>query len=542
MSRAIALDQGRTAFAEHRWGDAVASMAEVENELPAEDFERLSTAAFLTGNEGLGVDAGQKAHHAFLADGNTVGAVRSAAWLGVTLMSMGDFSARSSGWLARAGRLLQESGESSPVEGLLLIPAGLGALYGGDLKGAAAAFDGALAIGQKFGDADLMALARLGQGQAKISRGDSADGLSLLDEAMIAVTVGEVAPIPSGIIYCAVIGSCHLAFDLRRAREWTIALDEWCRARSDLVLFSGQCQTHRAQLYFLHGAWTDALEAARSAQEKARRGDPNALFGAWRQEGDIQRLRGAFTTAEECYHRAAESGFDPEPGLALLRLAQGRVGAAQSLITGAVDGSDPANRRQLLPGLVDIQLAAGDVAAARRAADELLAASITVDMPVLHAMANQCHGAVLLAEGDALGALHAARRAWTHWQELDAPYEAARCRFLAARAHRELGDEDSVLMEAETARTVFAQLAARPALMELDGWSPGTSGRTAGPLTARELDVLRLVAKGQSNRVIAAQLFLSEKTVANHLSNIFTKLGLSSRSAATAYAFEHGFA
>ncbi|MEX1078345.1 MAG: response regulator transcription factor [Homoserinimonas sp.] len=542
MTMAIAVERGRVAFAEHRWDDAFKDLADADAErtLLAEDLERFSTVAFLLGRDGIAIETGQRAHQQFLATGDVAGAARCAAWLGVSLLSMGDFTARSSGWLARAHRLVQETDEATSVSGLLLIPTGLGALLGGDPEGAARAFDEAFSIGYRFRDADLMALAQLGQGQAKIMFGELGEGLALFDEAMIAVTAGEIAPIPSGIIYCAVIGNCHRAFDLRRAHEWTIALDQWCGDRPDMVLFSGQCQMHRAQLYFLHGAWTDALRAARAAQDKARRGDREALYGGWYQQGEIQRLCGELDEAEDAFGRAAQSGYDPEPGLALLRLAQGKPQLAQSLIERAVEGSDPGGRRLLLPGLVEIELAVGDVAAARRGADELHAMSGAIAMPLVQAHAHQAEGAVLLAEGEAGDALNTLRRAWAHWQELDAPYETARCRVLVARAYRALGDEDSVSIELEPARAIFAELGARPALAETDAWSRGKSEGTAGLLTAREVEVLRLVSEGKTNRVIAGELYLSEKTVAHHLSNMFTKLGLSSRAAATAYAYEHG--
>lgn len=316
-----------------------------------------------------------------------------------------------------------------------------------------------------------------------------------------------------------------------------MALDHWCKARPDMVMFSGQCQAHRAELYLLHGAWTDALEAAKAAQERYRRGDRNAVYGAWYQQAEIQRLRGELDAAEDSYRRAGQGGFEPQPGLALLRLAQGRTQLAQTIIRRADGLADPATRRLLLPGVVEIELAAGDVTAARHAADQLAELAATAAMPMMQAIADQADSAVLLKEGDAGGALGKARRAWRVWRELDAPYEAARCRVLAALACRALGDEDSALMELAAARDVFAELGAAPALAETNVLS---RTEVDGPLTPRELEVLRLVAAGKTNRVVAAELYISEKTVARHISNIFTKLGLSSRAAATAYAYEHG--
>lgn len=542
MVKTAVLDRGRTAFAEHRWSDALEAMtdADVASGLTAEDLERLSTAAFLIGQEDVGIDAATRAHQKFLAAGDVDGAARSAAWLGISLISMGDLSARSAGWLARAGRVIEANDESSAVGGLLLIPNGLGALHGGNAEDAERAFEEAWSIGSRFGDVDVMSLALLGQGQAKIMLGQLQDGLALLDEAMIAVTAGEVASIPSGIIYCSVIGTCHLAHDLRRAQEWTAALDRWCDDRPDLVLFSGQCQMHRSQLLFLRGAWTEALGEARTALDFARRGDRNAIYGAWYQQAEIQRLRGELDAAEASYLEAARTGYEPQPGLSLLRLAQGRTQVAQTLIRRAVDDADSSTRRRLLPGQVEIELAAGDSAAARRAADELATVGTAEAMPMMQAVADHCGGAVLLEEGDAGGALNMLRRALTLWQDLELPFEAARCRVLMAQACDDLGDAELASMERETARTVFAELAATPSLGQVD--SPSTAGLAdaAGPLTPRETEILRVVATGTTNRAVASELHLSEKTVARHLSNIYAKLGLSSRSAATAYAYEHG--
>jgi DNA-binding CsgD family transcriptional regulator len=532
------LEDGRSAFAEHRWGDAFRALtdADAERPLAAADLEQLATAALLLGQDVAGIDLGTRAHEAFLGV-DAVGAARCATWIGLYLEGQGD-DARANGWLARARRIVSEDPSAEAAGALLLIPAALGHLYSGQPELAARTFEQALVIGRRFHDRDAVTLAQLGHGQAKIMLGDAAGGLALLDEAMVAVTAGEVSPVASGIVYCSVIGSCHLAFDVRRAQQWTIALDHWCGERPDMVLFSGQCQAHRAELYRLHGAWTDAMAAARVAQDRARAGDWAGVFGAWYQEAEVHRLRGETEAAETAYHRAGEAGYPPEPGLALLRLAQGNVRIARSLIREAVEQADPATRRGLLAALVEVELAAGDVAAARTATDELAAATPDDAMPLMRAIAARCEASVRLEEGDARGALGALRTAWASWQEVDAPYEAARCRVLSARAWRMLGDETAASMDAEAARAVFSELGALPDLLAVDALPHGGAGSTA-PLTAREVEVVCLVAEGKTNRAIAGELYLSEKTVDRHLSNVFAKLGVSSRAAATAYAYEH---
>ena len=543
MTTPTALDRGRIAYLEHRFADAVAALDEADRELAASaaDLEHLGIAAVLIGRFDEGIDALTRAHEAFLAEGDLDAATRCAAWLGMQLMDLGD-RARAGGWFARAQRLVEQDLDGRPDHGFLFIPEGLAAFYAGDGERAAAAFEHVARFAREFDDADLRALGGLGLGRAKIMLGEPDAGLVILDEAMVSVTAGEVSPIPSGIVYCGMLQSCRLAFDVRRAREWTRALDHWCRARPDMVAFSGQCHAHRAALFLLHGAWDDALAAAEEAQERSEHGDRDGLFGAWYQHGEVLRLRGDFAAAQSSYDRAGRTGFEPQPGLALLRLAEGKAALARSLILSAVERFDPAERRGLLAPLVEIELGVGDVPAARAAADELAALSRASAMPMLQAIAEQADASVLLAEGDARAALTTSRRAWAGWRDLDVPYEAARCRVIAARACRALGDETSAAMELDAARTTFVELGARHALAAVDDESSATRREPVGGLSAREVEVLRLVAAGGTNRQIAGELYLSEKTVERHLSNIFGKLGLSSRAAATAYAFRHGLA
>ncbi|MFJ5698944.1 LuxR C-terminal-related transcriptional regulator [Arthrobacter sp. NPDC093139] len=566
------LADGREAYAERRWPDAVGqyTAAEQDAELPAGDLERLSTSVILTGRGSEGVDILARAHLKYLADGDYAAAVRCAVWTGINLILLGE-PARSAGWLARAHRIVEDLSEPCRFEGMLFLPAGLGALYQGEGAAAAEAFTRAADLGRERGDADTAALGMLGLGQAKIMLGQLDDGRALLDEAMVAVTVGEVSPVPAGIIYCAVVETCHLAFDLHRAHEWTRALDRWCDAQQNLVAFSGQCQKHRAELYRLHGAWTEAIDAAKMAQDLAFRGDRMATYGGFYEQGEIHRLRGDFDAAEAAYLHAQETGFPPQPGLALLRLAQGRPDQAQSMVRLTMDGAAPDYRRRMLAARVEIELAAGDAPAARAAMEELASLCASFDMPMLHALAEQSEAAVLFHEGDPKAALVPLRRAWSRWLGLDAPFEAACCRALLASLCAALGDEESARLEREAARAVFSELGAVPALSELERSALESSAvessapeqlapaapdaRTAllptsendvghaagtGSLTARETEVVRLVSAGLSNRDIATELFISEKTVARHVSNIFTKLGLTSRAAATAYAYRHG--
>jgi DNA-binding CsgD family transcriptional regulator len=537
------LDRGRAAFARSAWSEAYArlSAAQRASELSAEDLERLATSAYLIGLVEEHVEIGARAQHGFLAAGDVARAARTAFWLGFGLLGRGEH-ARGSGWIARAQRLLEDAPDDCAEHGYLLLPAALRQLAEGNAAGAHEAFGQAAEIGHRSSDANLIALGRLGCGQALIRLGEVEAGVSGLDEAMASVEAGDLSPLAVGTVYCAVIEACQEIFDLRRAQEWTAMLSRWCEAQPDLVPFRGQCLVRRSEVMQLRGAWPEAAHEAESACELLARppGQP-AAGAALYQRGELHRLRGEFAEAELSYRQASRWGRRPQPGLALLRLAQGQADAAAALIRGALEEArDPLARSRVLPAQVEIALAVGDVAAAGVAADELAHMAARLPAPLLQALADTARGAVRLAEGDATAALDALRRACATWQALEAPYDAARTRVLLALACRRLGDPETAGFELDAARWAFEQLGALPDAVRVDALSAERQARSDHGLTPRELEVLRLVAAGQTNKAIAAQLFISERTVERHVSNIFLKLGVSSRSGATASAYEHG--
>jgi DNA-binding NarL/FixJ family response regulator len=359
---------------------------------------------------------------------------------------------------------------------------------------------------------------------------------------MVAVTAGELSPIVTGMVYCNTIGFWQSVYELRRAREWTEALTRWCEQQPDMVAHTGVCLVHRAEIMQLQGAWDAALEEARRAGERFAHGVLNERVcgKAYYRQGEVHRLRGERSTAEESYREASRRGYEPQPGLALLRLAEGKGDTASSAIRRVLDeASQPRARAALLPAYVEVMLAAGEVEAARAACCELEKISRGHRSDQLRAMSAQARGALALADGEPQVALVALREAWHAWQELEAPYEAARVRVLVALGCRAAGDEDTALWELQAARAVFDRLGAGPDIGRVDSLAASPEATAAHGLSPRELQVLRLVARGATNKSIAAELVLSERTIDRHVSNIFAKLRVSSRAAATAYAYEH---
>ncbi len=532
--RADELERGREAYATRAWLQAYDCLERAHAQAPLEppDLELLSMVAFMLGRDDDTVSWLERAHLSHLEAGETRRAVRCAAWIGLNFASRGEIGP-ASGWLGRAQRLVEPEGDCAE-RGYLLLPGMFQHEAAGDFAAAAGVAGEALRIAERFGDRDLFALAMHGQGHMLIRSGQVRDGLALLDEAMVAVTAGEPSPMVTGLVYCGVILACQEVYEVRRAREWTRALSDWWALQPEMVAFTGRCLVHRAEILQLDGEWRAALDEVRRAEERfAATRNPAAGLACYRQ-GELLRLQGDFAGSERAYKEASAFGWEPMPGLAQLRLAQGRTDAAASAITRAEgETANQVERARLLPAFVEIMLAAGDVDSARRACHELEEIVAGYESGMLDALVAYAWGAVRLADGEPREALVTLRRAAETWRALDAPYEIARTRVLVGNACRSLGDEESAVLEHEAARVAFERLGAAPDLARL---ATPTTGHGLSP---RELEVLRLVAAGKSNREIAAALVISEHTVARHVQNIFAKLGLSSRAAATAFAFEH---
>ena len=530
------LERGREAIASRAWRHAYDCLAAADEQEPVEpgDLELLSLAAFMLGRDDDTVAWLERAHARYLEEGETLRAVQCAAWIVLNLATRGEMGA-ATGWLGRAQRLVAPEGECGE-RGWLLLPGVFQLEAAGDFAAAAAVAAEAVAVSERFGDRDLFALAIHAQGYMLLKDGQVHQGLALLDEGMVAVTADELSPIVTGIVYCGVILACQEVYEVRRAREWTRALANWWALQPDMVAFTGRCLVHRAEIMQLDGSWRDALEEARRAGERFVETRNRAAGLACYRQGELLRLQGEFDGAEKAYREASGFGWEPQPGLAQLRLAQGRTDVAVSAIRRAEASTTlPLERARLLPAFVEIMLAADDLAPARAACAELEGIAAGYESAMLGAIVAHARGAVHLSAGEPQDALVPLRSAVETWHTLEAPYEIARTRVLVGDACRMLDDEESAALEHDAARSIFERLGAKPDLKRLDATPAGSRHG----LTAREAEVLRLVAAGKTNREIAASLVISEHTVARHVQNIFAKLGLSSRAAATAFAFEH---
>ena len=537
ITRDELLDRARVAYDANRWTAAVDDLLAADNVAPLglDDLQRLATASHLIGRNDLAIQTGMRAFSVAADTGDLERAARAGFWTGMEFAFHGEL-AQAGAWFGRANEVLERLGRDVVEVGYMLVPAALEAQSRKDHAAAMATFERMSSIADRFHDADLAMIGRLGRGESLIALGERDRGIRLLDEAMAAVTAGEVSPPVAGIVYCGTVEACRATFDLRRAREWTAALTAWCASQPDLR-FRGQCLTYRAELMRFKGDWVMAADEAGRAKAVLLGPPVNpAVSEAMYEEAELHRLQGRLDEAERAYADASTYGRRPEPGLALLRLAQGRAAPARSVIARAL-AEDPEDPR-LLEAAVTIALAQDDGAEARSLVDRLERSTGSDVPPLLQAIVARIKGEVLLAEDAPSEALRTLRRAFELWQELEAPYEAARVRVGIARACRALGDDETAELELTAARRVFDGLHADPALAELDRLA-GLSPRGLSP---RELEVLRHLAGGRTNRDIAEELGISERTVDRHVSNLYTKLDVSTRAAATAWAIEHGLA
>jgi DNA-binding NarL/FixJ family response regulator len=506
--------------------------AESRGPLDAIDLEQWATAAYLVGRVDTAIDALTKAVQHSIASGDEERAVVAMHWIIYMHIGRGDM-AQVSGWMTRAQPILERLPDDSPGRGWFVALAAFldTAVHGQSEQGMARAKN-AVATARRTGDPDLLVMALNVLGRSLLRMGDAA-GMEPLDEAMVVIVGGTVSPIPAGTVYCSVIEACEEIADVRRAQEWTEALDAWCSRQGDMVTFTGRCLIHRSSLLSQRGEWQAAVaEARRACDRLAGAADEVSSGRAHYQLGELARMTRNHEDAESEYQEAARWGHDPQPGLALLRLAQGNVSAAAAMMRrlDAEHGSVH-ERTGFLPAFVRIMVEAGDRESARSAASELAGIAETLGTDCLRAEAEYAMGLVAVADGDHTKAITALRRSASTWRRVGAPFEVAQVQLSIARACRDLGDSDTAEFEEEAARRTLDSLGvADPTRSDPDDMHG---------LSRRELEVLQLLATGITNQDVADRLFVSVRTVDRHVANIFTKLGVTSRTAATAFAYEH---
>ncbi|MDF2967171.1 MAG: LuxR family transcriptional regulator [Nocardioidaceae bacterium] len=520
----------RQAHGAHDWATAAAHFDAVGAEgLTAGDLAAYADALWWLGRVEDNLRVLAAACETYQADSRRAEAAWVATVLGIFHMGRGD-EPQAMGWIGRAGRLLEGIPEC-PAHGLMMQVADVEtSLQAGNPTAAVEAARRMQALGNRIGEPGLVLLGVNCEGRALIRAGNVVDGLALLDEAMVTALGSRLGPFVSGSLFCHTIASCHEVGDIGRVKRWTELTEDWLSTLPGVGVFGGLCAVHRAQLHVLRGAWEEAERSALRvvADLDAMRVDYAAE--AWYVVGEARRLRGD-PTAADAYKEAHARGRDPQPGRALLQLQRGDAAGAATSVRIAVTamGDDPLRRAPLCAAAVEITVAAGRLEDARTATSELVDTAARFATSGLEAMAVRARGAVLLAEDRADEALPLLRAAFRRWRELGAAYEVAGTCVLLAQAYRSLGDEASAAAEDAQAEAAFEQLGAHRVVQEPP---PG--------LSPRECQVLALVADGHSNRQIGEALFISDRTVARHLTNIFHKIGTTSRTQAARYAIDRG--
>jgi class 3 adenylate cyclase len=461
------LDEARAAAGRQAWRAAYSAYSNVRaTDLTASDCESYGEAAWWSGKLDEAIALRERAYAAYTADGDTLGAARMALTLAWDYEGRGSFAV-AGGWEASAERLLEGQPESSE-HGRLLLTKGVTAMFAqGDLQRAVSLLDEAFELAKRIGDRDVQMLALSGKGRAYIKAGKIDEGLTLLDEASASAMCGDLRAHSTGLVYCLTISACQDLGDYRRAAEWTEAANRWCD-RLDVTGFPGACRIHRAEVLRLRGDWPEAEAQALTACEELRDFDRSITSSGYYEIGEIRRRRGDFEGAEDAYGTANALGRDPQPGLALLRLAEGKAGAALSAVTHSLASiEDPLIRLRRLPAQVEVALAAGDLKTARGAAAELERIVDSYKIGQRRAVAFEAtvhvtRGQISLAERDWDGAVDALLRARVEWQQVGAPYETARARMLLGIAYQRRGESEGATVELDGALATFERLGARP--------------------------------------------------------------------------------
>ncbi len=536
------LEDARAAYEDRAWARSHAAFAEADAGGPIgpSELALMATSAYMLGHVAEMLGLLERAHHAYLDAGDLLASARTGLWLATNLMSRGKIP-QASGWVERCERLLADAPEECVERGYLLMPQMLREVFAEQFGEVVRVAAEAAQVGRRFDDPDLTALAAQTQGRALLKLGRTDEGLRVLDEVMVTAASSRLSPMVTGLVYCSVLEGCFESHAITRAATWTRELTDWCGSQPDLVAFNDRCLAHRSETLRLQGAWEEAVQEAERARALGARHQIAAQ--ASYQLAEIHRMRGEFEQAAESYREVIRDGGDPMPGLALLRVAQGDAEAALVSLGDAIaDTEDPYHQVALLPAYVEIAIAAKHSTEAHDAAESLAQIATATGADVHAAWAMRARGQVALADRRISQAVRNLRDAASLWRDLSVPYELARTRVDLGLALEARGDSEAAGAELEAARSVFDRLGAAPDIRAVDDHVHPPKTDWPGGLTDREVEVLRMLTSGATNRAIAADLIVSERTIDRHVSNIFTKLGVSSRSAATAFAIRNGLA
>jgi DNA-binding CsgD family transcriptional regulator len=515
--------------------------ADAEAGLEIGDLEALAWAAGISARDREMLAALERvyAHHAGKEDHEQC--ARAAFWSGLRYLMIGE-AGLGSGWLERAAQHTDKTAADCVQRGYLLLPQVVTHRGKGAYEPAIEIAEKAIAIGKAASEPDLIALAGSLMGGMLFRQGRIDEGYVPIDEAMLLANGEQLSPIVTGVVYCEVVASCCRVLEMVRAREWTAILNDWCQRNPQAKAFNGVCQVHRAEVLQIEGNWSEAFaEAERAGQGLQGTTEQTAMANAAYRRGEILRLRGQFESAEAEYRRAGEIALDPQPGLALLRLAQGRLDEAAAMISRAVDTAREMPRKAaLLPAAIEIFIASGDFDTAETFCREMQYIAESFGSEILARVSEHASGSLALARGSYSDAIATLTRARRYWSEFGAPYLVARLSVDVGRGCAALGDIEGAKMEFNVAAKLFHELGAEPDLTRLRAILTAGQSPASAILTARERDVLALMAEGGSNREIGAELGISPKTVNRHVENIFDKLAVSSRTAAVAKALKAG--
>ncbi|HEY1332263.1 MAG TPA: LuxR family transcriptional regulator, partial [Actinomycetota bacterium] len=400
-NRVADMQRARTAAGDGSWAEAYELFGGLNApDLSPQDWERFADAAWWTGRIEESIALRQKAYSGYAEAGDDRGAGWMAGRLCIDHFLRGETTV-GAGWFARSQRHAKQMPDSVELGFAALLEATV-LRFGGDQETALPLAERAAEVGERLGDRDLFGMAIHTQGLILISLGRVGDGVGLLDEAMTLVVAGELSDYFTGAVYCNVIEACLEIADVRRATDWSKAATAWAESIPRESPYPGVCRINRARLANLRGEWAQAEAEALRASRELEIVNPPLAGQALYETGEIRRRLGDVAGAEQAFERAHELGFEPHPGLALLRLSQGKVDAALAALRAAANGAagSPLHRTMLLWALADSALAAGDLDAARTAAGELDAVARDSEAPVLAASSDTVRGLVQLAEND----------------------------------------------------------------------------------------------------------------------------------------------